>query len=56
MVFQYQASGGNGVMLQVWREASQENKPLWVITEDHGEEWREGRIILPSYDMVYQVR
>lgn len=56
MVFQYQAWGSNGVMLRVWREASQEQKALWVITEDQGEEWREGRIILPSYDMEYRVR
>ncbi|XP_033921593.1 neuropilin-2 isoform X2 [Melopsittacus undulatus] len=55
MVFQYQAWGSNGVMLRVWREASQEHKALWVIMEDQGEEWREGRIILPSYDMEYQI-
>uniref|UniRef100_A0A8C8SY85 Neuropilin n=1 Tax=Pelusios castaneus TaxID=367368 RepID=A0A8C8SY85_9SAUR len=55
MVFQYQASGGNGIMLRVWREASQENKLLWIISEDQGDEWREGRIILPSYDMEYQI-
>ncbi|NXG06124.1 NRP2 protein, partial [Sakesphorus luctuosus] len=55
MVFQYQAWGSNGVMLRVWREASQEHKVLWVITEDQGEEWREGRIILPSYDMEYRI-
>lgn len=56
MVFHYQAWGSNGVMLRVWREANQEHKALWVITEDQGEEWREGRIILPSYDMEYRVR
>ncbi|XP_039926111.1 neuropilin-2 isoform X4 [Hirundo rustica] len=55
MVFQYQVWGSNGVMLRVWREASQEHKALWVITEDQGEEWREGRIILPSYDMEYRI-
>ncbi|XP_074857450.1 neuropilin-2 isoform X2 [Carettochelys insculpta] len=55
MVFQYQASGGSGIMLQVWRQASQENKLLWIISEDQGDEWREGRIILPSYDMDYQI-
>ncbi|KFV19018.1 Neuropilin-2, partial [Tauraco erythrolophus] len=55
MVFQYQAWGSNGVMLRVWREASQEHKALWVIAEDQGEEWREGRIILPSYDMEYRI-
>ncbi|KFO59898.1 Neuropilin-2, partial [Corvus brachyrhynchos] len=55
MVFQYQAWGSNGVMLRVWREASQEHKALWVITEDQGEEWREGRIILPSYDTEYRI-
>ncbi|NXI29243.1 NRP2 protein, partial [Sterrhoptilus dennistouni] len=55
MVFQYQAWGSNGVMLRVWREANQEQKALWVITEDQGEEWREGRIILPSYDMEYRI-
>ncbi|XP_030341333.1 neuropilin-2 isoform X5 [Strigops habroptila] len=55
MVFQYQAWGSNGVMLRVWREASQEHKALWVIMEDQGEEWREGRIILPSYDMEYRI-
>ncbi|NWT61554.1 NRP2 protein, partial [Erythrocercus mccallii] len=55
MVFQYQAWGSNGVMLRIWREASQEHKALWVITEDQGEEWREGRIILPSYDMEYRI-
>lgn len=43
-------------MLQVWREANQENKLLWIISEDQGDEWKEGRIILPSYDMDYQVR
>uniref|UniRef100_A0A663LXE1 Neuropilin-2 n=1 Tax=Athene cunicularia TaxID=194338 RepID=A0A663LXE1_ATHCN len=55
MVFQYQAWGSNGVMLRVWREASQEHKALWVIMEDQGKEWREGRIILPSYDMEYRI-
>ncbi|XP_010187217.1 PREDICTED: neuropilin-2 [Mesitornis unicolor] len=55
MVFQYQVWGSNGVMLRVWREASQEHKALWIITEDQGEEWREGRIILPSYDMEYRI-
>ncbi|KAM4669480.1 neuropilin-2 isoform 2-T2 [Amazona ochrocephala] len=55
MVFQYQAWGSNGVMLRVWREASQEHKALWVIMEDQGEEWREGRIILPSYEMEYRI-
>lgn len=53
MVFQYQVWGSSGVMLRVWREASQEHKALWVIAEDQGKEWREGRIILPSYDMEY---
>ncbi|XP_005306110.1 neuropilin-2 isoform X2 [Chrysemys picta bellii] len=55
MVFQYQASGGSGIMLQVWREASQEKKLLWIISEDQGDEWKEGRIILPSYDMAYRI-
>ncbi|XP_075790447.1 neuropilin-2 isoform X5 [Pelodiscus sinensis] len=55
MVFQYQAFGSNGIMLQVWREASQEKKLLWIISEDQGDEWREGRILLPSYDMDYQI-
>lgn len=40
--------------LQVVREASQESKLLWVIRGDQGE-WKHGRIILPSYDMEYQV-
>ncbi|KAM9123088.1 neuropilin-2 isoform 1-T1 [Pangshura tecta] len=55
MVFQYQASGRSGIMLQVWREASHEKKLLWIISEDQGDEWKEGRIILPSYDMDYQI-
>lgn len=55
MEFQYQATGGRGVALQVVREASQESKLLWVIREDQGSEWKQGRIILPSYDMEYQV-
>ncbi|XP_074926085.1 neuropilin-2 isoform X2 [Chelonoidis abingdonii] len=55
MVFRYQASGGKGIMLQVWREASQEKKLLWIILEDQGDEWKEGRIILPSYNMDYQI-
>ena len=55
MEFQYQATGGRGVALQVLREASQESKLLWVIREDQGGEWKHGRIILPSYDMEYQV-
>lgn len=55
MEFQYQATGGHGVALQVVREASQESKLLWVIREDQGSEWKHGRIILPSYDMEYQV-
>lgn len=54
MEFQYQATGGR-VALQVVREASQESKLLWVIREDQGSEWKHGRIILPSYDMEYQV-
>lgn len=41
--------------LQVVREARQESKLLWVIREDQGSEWKHGRIILPSYDMEYQV-
>ncbi|POI35723.1 hypothetical protein CIB84_000525 [Bambusicola thoracicus] len=55
MVFQYQVWGSSGVMLRVWREASQEHKALWVIAEDQDKEWREGRIILPSYDMEYRI-
>ncbi|XP_008589891.1 PREDICTED: neuropilin-2 [Galeopterus variegatus] len=55
MEFQYQATGGHGVALQVVREASQESKLLWVIREDQGSEWKHGRIILPSYDMEYQI-
>uniref|UniRef100_F7G9W5 Neuropilin n=1 Tax=Macaca mulatta TaxID=9544 RepID=F7G9W5_MACMU len=55
MEFQYQATGGRGVALQVVREASQESKLLWVIREDQGGEWKHGRIILPSYDMEYQI-
>lgn len=55
MEFQYQATGGRGVALQVVREASQESKLLWVIREDQGNEWKHGRIILPSYDLEYQV-
>jgi neuropilin 2 len=55
MEFQYQATGGRGVALQVVREASQESKLLWVIREDQGGEWKHGRIVLPSYDMEYQV-
>ncbi|ELW70817.1 Neuropilin-2 [Tupaia chinensis] len=55
MEFQYQATGGRGVALQVVREASQESKLLWVIREDQGGEWKLGRIILPSYDMEYQI-
>ncbi|XP_025943911.1 neuropilin-2 [Apteryx rowi] len=55
MVFRYQAWGSGGVMLRVWREASQESKALWVIAEDQGDEWREGRIILPSYDVEYRI-
>ncbi|XP_029462180.1 neuropilin-2 isoform X2 [Rhinatrema bivittatum] len=55
MVFQYQASDGNGGALQVRREANQEMKLLWIINEDQGSEWKEGRIILPSYDMEYQI-
>lgn len=55
MEFQYQATGGRGLALQVVREASQESKLLWVIREDQGNEWKHGRIILPSYDMEYQI-
>lgn len=55
MEFQYQATGGRGVALQVVREASQESKLLWVIREDQGGEWKQGRIILPSYDLEYQI-
>lgn len=55
MEFQYQATGGHGVALQVVREASQESKLLWIIREDQGSEWKHGRIILPSYDMEYQI-
>lgn len=53
-MFRYQVSG-LGAMLQVRREAMHEIKPLWIIREDQGDEWREGRILLPSYDMAYQV-
>uniref|UniRef100_A0A670IQD3 Neuropilin n=1 Tax=Podarcis muralis TaxID=64176 RepID=A0A670IQD3_PODMU len=54
MMFRYQVSG-LGAMLQVRREAMHEIKPLWIIREDQGDEWREGRILLPSYDMAYQI-
>ncbi|EHB10948.1 Neuropilin-2 [Heterocephalus glaber] len=53
--FQFQATGGRGVELQVVREGSQESKLLWVIREDQGGQWKHGRIILPSYDMEYQI-
>ncbi|XP_060638891.2 neuropilin-2 isoform X2 [Anolis sagrei] len=55
MIFRYQVSGGSGTMLQVRREATHENKALWIIREDQGEEWREGRILLSSYEMEYQI-
>ncbi|KAM3854464.1 neuropilin-2 isoform 2-T2 [Vipera latastei] len=55
LMFWYQLSGGSGTVLQVRREATHENKPLWSIREDQGEEWREGRILLPSYDTEYQI-
>ncbi|KAM6461853.1 neuropilin-2 isoform 1-T1 [Liasis olivaceus] len=55
LMFWYQLSGGSGTMLQVRREAAHENKPLWIIREDQGDEWREGRILLPSYDTEYQI-
>uniref|UniRef100_A0A8D0E4X3 Neuropilin n=1 Tax=Salvator merianae TaxID=96440 RepID=A0A8D0E4X3_SALMN len=55
MMFRYQVSGGSGTVLQVWRESIHENKPLWIIREDQGDEWREGRILLSSYDMEYQI-
>ncbi|MEE6490242.1 hypothetical protein FKM82_015811 [Ascaphus truei] len=55
MVFRYQATGSSGGTLQVLRKSSQENKLLWSMREEHGREWREGRIILPSYEREYQV-
>ncbi|XP_074155053.1 neuropilin-2 isoform X2 [Sminthopsis crassicaudata] len=55
MEFQYQATGGNGIALQVVRKGSQASKLLWVIREDQGSEWRQGRIILPSDEMEYQI-
>lgn len=56
LVFRYHVFGGRGTMLQVWREAVHEKNPLWIIREDQEDEWREGRILLPSYEMAYQVR
>ncbi|XP_048340409.1 neuropilin-2 [Sphaerodactylus townsendi] len=55
MVFRYQLSGGSGTTLQVWREAIHESKPLWIVREDQGDEWKEGRIRLRSYDTEYQI-
>ncbi|XP_068804119.1 neuropilin-2 isoform X2 [Struthio camelus] len=55
MVFRYRAAGRGGVMLRVWREASQERTALWVVAEDQGDGWREGRIILPSYEAEYRI-
>nr|XP_033800575.1 neuropilin-2 isoform X2 [Geotrypetes seraphini] len=55
MVFQYQRSDGNGGALQVRRESNQEMQLFWVINEDQGNGWKEGRIMLPSYDMEYQI-
>ncbi|XP_062435056.1 neuropilin-2 isoform X2 [Rhea pennata] len=57
MVFRYQArgGGGGGAALRVWREASRESTALWVVAEDQGDEWREGRIILPSYEEEYRI-
>uniref|UniRef100_A0A8C6ZDL0 Neuropilin n=1 Tax=Nothoprocta perdicaria TaxID=30464 RepID=A0A8C6ZDL0_NOTPE len=54
MLFRYQAWGG-GAALRVWRRAAHDTKALWVIAEDQGDEWREGRIILPSYEGEYRI-
>ncbi|XP_016082720.1 neuropilin-2 isoform X3 [Ornithorhynchus anatinus] len=55
MEFQYRATGGSGTTLQVVRETSQENKLLWIVRDDQGSQWRQGRIILPSNEMEYQI-
>ncbi|KAM4626525.1 neuropilin-2 [Discoglossus pictus] len=55
MAFQYRASGNSGGTLQILRKSTQENMLLWAIHEEQGSEWREGRVILPSYEQEYQV-
>ncbi|XP_078536417.1 neuropilin-2 isoform X1 [Lissotriton helveticus] len=55
LVFRYQAAGGRGGSLRVLRQSSHENKLLWIIKEDQGHEWKDGRIMLPSYEHEYQI-
>uniref|UniRef100_A0A8C5PCX5 Neuropilin n=1 Tax=Leptobrachium leishanense TaxID=445787 RepID=A0A8C5PCX5_9ANUR len=55
MVFRYRASGTSGGTLQVLRKSNHENKLLWMIKEEQASDWREGRIILHSYEEDYQV-
>ncbi|KAG8558788.1 hypothetical protein GDO81_017148 [Engystomops pustulosus] len=55
LAFRYRASGTSGATLRVLRNSSQENSLLWKIREEPGSEWKDGRILLTSYDGDYQV-
>ncbi|XP_040297314.1 neuropilin-2 isoform X1 [Bufo bufo] len=55
LAFRYRASGTSGATLRVLRNSSQENSLLWKIREEPGSEWKDGRILLTSYDGEYQV-
>ncbi|XP_063788726.1 neuropilin-2 isoform X1 [Pseudophryne corroboree] len=55
LVFRYRASGTSSGTLQVLRRSSQETKLLWKIREEAGSEWKDGRILLQSYEGDYQV-
>ncbi|XP_078085041.1 neuropilin-2a isoform X1 [Mustelus asterias] len=55
MVFWYQMRGANVGTLRVLLRKRTNNVTLWSLRGDQGDKWKEGKIILPGYNVDYQV-
>ncbi|GCB85049.1 hypothetical protein scyTo_0025699, partial [Scyliorhinus torazame] len=55
MVFWYQMRGANVGTLRVLLRKRMNNVTLWSLRGDQGDKWKEGKIILPGYNVDYQV-
>ncbi|XP_043549251.1 neuropilin-2-like isoform X2 [Chiloscyllium plagiosum] len=55
MVFWYRMRGANVGTLRVLLRKKTNDVMLWSLRGDQGDKWKEGKIILPGYNVDYQV-
>lgn len=56
LVFRYHVQHDNMSLLRVFlKTTGQDEKELWIVKGNQGNEWKEGRIILPIHPADYQV-